>query len=307
MKKTGKMSLADFNDRIIKIFPKEDLTILEYNGAKQNLKIRCNKCKAEYTFSRANMIFHKVNVCKCQKGFKDFHDKIRYLSSVYDFEILEERKATEKQVIKCKKCGLIMERGHKSIMATPWHCDNCDNFAKGRLVYTQEEAQEELNNFKNEYTILEYKGKNEKALIKHKNCGKIFTVCCFADLLNGRNRGCPVCYQMKSAGEQRIAAFLDKNKINYIPQKTFTPLNKSKYRFDFYIPNLNWAIEYQGEQHYMERSLFKDDLNTVQKRDMVKREYCKNNNIKLFEISYKELKNIEDILTSMFNDYLEKE
>ena len=307
MQKTSKMSITDFEERIHKIFPDESISILEYNGAQKNIKIKCNKCGMEYVFSKGNSMFHRVNICKCEKHFKDFHDKMHYLSNVYDFEIIEERKANEKQVIKCKKCGLIMERAHQSILATPWHCDNCDNFAKGRLVYTQEEAQKELNNIKNEYSILEYNGKLKKALIRHDTCGKIFTVRCFFDLLNGRNRGCPVCYQMKSAGEQRIAAFLDKNKIEYMPQKTFAPLNKSKYRFDFYIPKLNWAIEYQGEQHYMERNFFKDDLNTIQKRDAIKREYCQNNNIKLFEISYKDLKNIENVLTSMFNDYLEKE
>ena len=97
--------------------------------------------------------------------------------------------------------------------------------------------------------------------------------------------------------------FLEYNKINYIPQKTFAPLNKSKYRFDFFIPEINLAIEYQGEQHFKDNGFFRDELNVIQKRDSVKREYCKNNNIELLEISYKDYKNIAQILSSKFNDY----
>ena len=82
--------------------------------------------------------------------------------------------------------------------------------------------------------------------------------------------------------------FLEEQKIHYIPQKTFSPLNKSKYRFDFYIPKYNLAIEYQGEQHFRDNSFFKDGLDVVQKRDEVKRNYCKENKIDLLEISYKD-------------------
>lgn len=305
--KTSKMSQEDFELRMKQCFPKESFSIIKYDKAEAPLLIRCNNCGKEQNFSRANGIFHRVNLCDCRKSFKDFHDKIRYLSQEFNFTIIEEHKATEKQVIQCNNCGLIMYRAHKSIMTTPWHCDNCNNYAEGRLIYTKDEAQAELNQSKHEYELLEYGGKNKKALLKHENCGKIFTVRCFSDLLNGRSRGCPVCYQFKSIGEQKIMSFLEKYNIEYIPQKTFAPLNKSKYRFDFYIPQLKWAIEYQGEQHYYERSLFKDNLSTIQKRDEIKRQYCKDNNIKLFEISYKDLKNIDNILTSMFNDYLERE
>ena len=80
-------------------------------------------------------------------------------------------------------------------------------------------------------------------------------------------------------------------------------MNKSKYRFDFYLPDYNLAIEYQGEQHYRDNGFFKDKLEVIQRRDEIKRKYCQENNIKLLEISYKDFKNINQIITSRLNDY----
>ena len=51
-----------------------------------------------------------------------------------------------------------MKRKHVSILATPWHCDTCNNFAKGRYLYSKEEAQLKLDEKKKEYWLLEYSG-----------------------------------------------------------------------------------------------------------------------------------------------------
>ena len=68
--------------------------------------------------------------------------------------------------------------------------------------------------------------------------------------------------------------------------------------FDFYLFKYNILIEYQGEQHYKPRKKFGGEegfKNTVI-RDNIKKQYCKNNNIKLIEIPYTEIKSIGDIL-----------
>lgn len=199
------------------------------------------------------------------------------------------------------------ERDVVCILMLPKHCDQCTYYRKGEFYISKEEAQCKLDEQKeNEYELLEYVGMNKKALLRHKKCGYIFSILCFRDILTGRNRGCPKCYQFKSVGEQRIRDYLDKHQIQYIPQKTFAPLNKSKYRFDFFLPQYNLAIEYQGEQHYRDNGYFKDRLKTVQTRDLIKKEYCIANNIELLEIKYTELNNISAILDSRFNDQEQK-
>lgn len=57
---------------------------------------------------------------------------------------------------------------------------------------------------------------------------------------------------------------------------------------DFYLPDYNAIIEYNGIQHYIPTEHFGGELQFNQqiKRDTDLRQYCKNNNISLLEISF---------------------
>ena len=300
----NKFSKQEFEERVKLIFPGWDFDIISFNGYKKEAVVKCLKCGKEYCLNKASDIIRKVNACSCYKKFKDYHEKILYLGEVCDFKILLDGPATQKKKIRCKKCGCIMERSLVSILNTPEHCDKCHKYRQGISHYSKEEAQAKLDEqFAKEYSLLEYQGMTKEALLRHQNCGYIFKIRELGDLFEGRNRGCPKCYQFKSVGEQRIRNYLDGKKIKYIPQKIFAPLNKSKYRFDFYLIDFNLAIEYQGEQHFRDNGFFKDNLTTIQKRDQVKRDYCLKNNISLLEIPYKDLDKIETILDSRLNDY----
>ena len=303
-----KMTLQEFSKRIENVFPEWKYDVIMFNGYKSEAEIKCIRCGQIIKLKKASDLFRKINACKCSKYFKNNHDKLKYLSEHYNFNILFDGPATKKKEIQCKKCNLIMKRSLNSILCTPWHCDNCNNYAKGKSPYSKDYIQKQLNiKFNNQYELLKYNGMTKDAMLKHLNCGFIFKIRELGDLFEGRNRGCPKCYQFKSQGEQSIMNYLDKNNINFIPQKTFAPLNKSKYRFDFYLPDFNIAIEYQGEQHYRDNEFFKDSLSTIQRRDKIKKQYCIDNNIELIEIKYTDLKNIPIILDSRLNDYLERE
>ena len=299
----NKFSIKEFQERIELSFPEWKYEILEFSGYKKRARVRCKNCGREIVFNKASDITRKINVCSCYKRFKDYHDKLIYLGEKCGFEILTDGPATQKKKIKCLKCGEIMERSLVSLLNTPEHCDNCHKYRTGVLHFTKEEIQSRLDSqFLSQYELLEYTGTTKEALLRHNNCGYIFKIRELGDLFEGRNRGCPKCYQFKSVGEQTIRDFLESHNISYIPQKTFAPLNKSKYRFDFYLPDYNLAIEYQGEQHYRDNGFFKDGLEVISKRDEVKKQYCKDNGIELLEIKYTELKNINAILSSRFND-----
>ena len=102
------------------------------------------------------------------------------------------------------------------------------------------------------------------------------------------NHGCPVCNE--SHGERFIRNYLDKNNIKYIPQKKFKDLkDKSYLSYDFYLPEYNVLIEYQGIQHYKSVSFDsknKTDLKKQNKHDKLKRKYAKSNGYKLLELKY---------------------
>jgi hypothetical protein len=75
-----------------------------------------------------------------------------------------------------------------------------------------------------------------------------------------------------------------------------------KLRFDFYVPELNALIEYDGEQHFIKRGKFGRSFDTLKQNEIIKNNFCKDNNIKLIRIHYKTPKNeIESKLMEALN------
>ena len=118
----------------------------------------------------------------------------------------------------------------------------------------------------------------------------------------GDSSGCQVCSSSKS--EQFIYNYLKINSISFEFQKKFDDCKyKSCLFFDFYLPDYNICIEFDGEFHF--KQFFDVDihhsLDTLQKRDEIKNQYCKDNNIKLLRISYEDRDRIEEILKKELN------
>ena len=73
--------------------------------------------------------------------------------------------------------------------------------------------------------------------------------------------------------------------------------NKNKLRFDFYLPDLNTIIEYDGEHHFKENKYFGEgNLEYITVNDEIKNQYCIDNKIKLIRIPYWKFDVIENIL-----------
>jgi hypothetical protein len=128
---------------------------------------------------------------------------------------------------------------------------------------------------------------------------------CIGSRANGT--GCPICKESK--GEKLITKYLSENNIKYERQFTFeTCRYKNKLPFDFgvFVRNVLYLIEFQGRQHY-EEGVFgskiddaKTILRTVKKRDKIKYNFCKKNNIPLIVIPYWE----KDDISNLLNDFL---
>lgn len=109
--------------------------------------------------------------------------------------------------------------------------------------------------------------------------------------------GCPKC--KKSKGEKEISYWLENRNISYIFQKRFEDcIDKSFLPFDFYLPDYNICIEYDGKQHFEPIEYFggEEYFEYIKKHDNIKTQYCIDNNIKLLRIPY--FKNIEEELNN---------
>lgn len=113
--------------------------------------------------------------------------------------------------------------------------------------------------------------------------------------------GCQKCFCSK--GELLIERLLKINKINYIPQKVFKDcFYKRNLKFDFYLPDYNICIEYDGEQHSINYRFEKDmeRLKVRKIRDQIKNIYCEEKGIKFYRINYND--NIEQKLNVILSE-----
>lgn len=114
-------------------------------------------------------------------------------------------------------------------------------------------------------------------------------------------QGCPHCNESK--GEKKVAEWLDNHNIKYERQYRINlPISlfsSNRLWVDFYLPDYNTFIEYNGPQHYRRYEFWhktEDEFRDQQVRDQRLREYCKSQRIQLIEIPYTKMDKIDDIL-----------
>lgn len=104
-----------------------------------------------------------------------------------------------------------------------------------------------------------------------------------------------------------VESILKQNYIEYIREYRFGDCKyKKELPFDFYLPNNNICIEYDGEQHFkpitfggISESESEINYQETLIKDNLKTEYCKNHNIKLIRIKYNYSKEqIKEILSA---------
>lgn len=146
--------------------------------------------------------------------------------------------------------------------------------------------------------LTEYTKIYDVSKVKHLTCGNTFEITTRLLITRGK---CPYCKSSK--GETVVRDILLKNNVEFIEQyKDHDCKYKQKLSFDFYIPEYNTVIEYQGLQHYEHVESFQSlkVFEEGQIRDNIKRKYCKENNIKLIEVPYWE-KNVESFIKNRVN------
>jgi hypothetical protein len=105
-------------------------------------------------------------------------------------------------------------------------------------------------------------------------------------------------FRTHSFGEMTIYRLLTQLDVSFEAQKRFQKIKSKKpLPFDFYLPNFNLVIEYQGSQHFSESNRKQNEsLADIQKRDEIKRIGAKESKLHYLAINETLEKDIEKVL-----------
>lgn len=209
------------------------------------------------------------------------------------FEYLTEYNGSSKKIkIKHLKCNKIFNQTAGNHLMGKG-CPFCAGINKTTDTFISQSKNK--HNDKYDYSLVEYISAKIKVKILCNNCLNIFEQTPNNHL---RGKGCPVCKSSK--GESKIREFLEQNNIIFEEQKRFSECrNKFPLRFDFYIPEKNILVEYDGEQHFKPVKFWKNEkgLSLIKRNDDIKNKFAEKSKIKLIRIDYTSFNKIENILS----------
>lgn len=188
-------------------------------------------------------------------------------------------------------CGKIRTMAPSNFLSGH-RCSYCAGLYEDTETYR--EKLKEL--YGNEYSLLsEYKRANKMVKIRHNVCGYEWNTNA-TNFIQGKSH-CPRCQE--SSGERTISQILDAKHVKYIQQYVFDDCRyKRPLPFDFYLPDYNLCIEYDGKQHYVKNEFFNehDPFKERQIKDHIKNKYCKEHGINMLRIPYNHTQSLEDII-----------
>ncbi len=302
--------------QIKEIHPDIDI-IGRYMSKASPLYVKCRKCGFEWN-STANRLIAGHGCRKCaddrkrhKRGYyRKTHEQ--FISELHDISpnILvcsEYKSATHLVECTCEKCGHKWSAKPANLLAG-FGCPNCALVSiSAKQIKPHSEFVDEMRQANPWIEVIGlYTGNKNNVSLKCLNCGCVWDAMPINLLRkDGKNTGCPKC--KRSHGETQIANWLDQNHIMYKPWKTFDGLvgvGGELLSYDFFLPEYNMLIEFQGQYHDNTARLQTTDGYLIQlEHDRRKREYASKHHITLLEIWYYD--RIEDKITQAFDNIKE--
>ena len=275
-----------------------------YHKAQEHVKCRCSICNCEWSATPNHLLSGrgcpdcaKTNRVRTQtKTHMNFIDEIRDMFP--EIDVISNYVSSHIKVkCRCNKCLNEWEVTPANLLNSSG-CPKCtrknsaEKLTKSHAKFIMEAA--DVN--KNVEILSEYKGRKEQVECKCKNCGNVWHKSAEAIL---RGTGCPFCSMSK--GEQIISDYLSERNIEYVYEQKFdglVGLGNGNLSYDFYLPEYNLLIEYQGQFHDGSTTGSCDPilLAKQQEHDRRKKEYAKEHDIELLEIWHYDYDNIKSIL-----------
>jgi very-short-patch-repair endonuclease len=211
----------------------------------------------------------------------------------YDYSLIKEIDGNNSKIqIICKEHGVFEQRVSNHINLGDG-CPKCAGVGKWNTELLISEFKKIHNNLF-DYSKVEFEGVDKKVKIICRNHG-LFEQNIHKHL-NGQ--GCSLC-DNNSKGEQYIKMYLEELNIKYIRQHGFDTCRYiNKLNFDFYLPDHNTCIEFDGIQHFKPIKYFggEKEYKATKERDKSKNDWCFENKVNLIRIKYNEMNKIYEIL-----------
>ncbi len=288
------MDTVEFIKRSNEIHRKYDYSLTEFKSHKEKVKIICHE-HGVFEQTPNNHLYKKSGCKFCSKNVKYPTDEVIEMfknchRDKYNYSLVDYNGMFKKVKILCAEHGIFEQTPKNHLLEKG--CPKCagKNLTKTEIVNILKEVHNNLYDYSK---VIPQKAK-DKIIIICKKHGE------FLQTLDGHKngKGCANC--KKSKGETEIQRFLIDNCIKFESQKKFDGCKSINHLlFDFYLPEYNVCIEYDGEQHFNPDKFYggKKGFFEIQKRDNIKNNYCNINNINLIRVSFKEFKKINEILT----------
>lgn len=233
---------------------------------------------------------------KCNGKSKTTEDIINEFNKIhgdrYNYLFVKYKGAYDKVKISCSIHGVFEQTPNDHLGG-----HGCSKCGKSENLTTKIfiKKSEIVHDHKFDYSLSDYKNINTKVKIICPIHGIFEQI----PKVHMNGFGCKNCNE--SRGEKFIDNFFKNTNIKTIRQYSFKDCRyKLPLPYDFYLPELNTCIEFQGIQHYKPVKLFGGELAFVEckLRDDIKQNYCNNNNINLVIVKYDD--NIEEFLKKEF-------
>lgn len=291
-----KYSLSEFIKKVEEKYH-EPFEILVYEGTSKPGVFRCGYCQEKYTLAKMGILLKEERPHICSHCFSSQYAE-QVLQIIQEREDLIFLKFGYKQnlhkptvIYSCAKCNSSTEKPYVEFLKYPT-CIHCGANAK-----RMNSAGVKLN-LPDEFELVgEYQGRHTKTLIRH-SCGFIFKIA--PDSILSGHSYCPKCSKKASKGERKIMEYLDSQNIPFIKEKVFDWSNRKRY--DFFLPDFNLLIEYQGKQHYEWVPTFSLSLEEQQEVDRWKAAQAFGHGFDLLTISYLDFDKIENILAQRLKE-----
>lgn len=322
----SKINKEEYIENIKKIYGDKYTLVSDFIDTQHQVTIKCNICGSEYNlianeFTRnreknRKRFINGCDHCRLIKNTEEIKEKVLKLTNnkikIIDNNLISSNRKIIK--MKCNICGYEFNQCIHVLENNLKKSKNKNNFfgcaicSKKKKKNTEIYKKEVYSLVKDEYSVIgEYINTNCKIKMKHNICGCEWDIRP-DDFINNNNR-CPKCANLIiSNGFNFINKYLSENNISYELEKTFDNCKKNKLLpFDFYLPEYNLLLEYDGEQHFkhsFDRTK-KDKLKKQHERDLIKNKYCLDNKINLIRFKYTlSINDIKEILDKLFNDNL---